>query len=377
MKKTLTLIIVLICFQSLHAQVQAIKKIIKNMYFNKDTSKRSSFVYVPVLTTAPETGVEVGGSGLYSFYTDTVSKTNVSNIFGYASITIKHQTNLTFNSNYWFPGDKFHLFAAASYINFPSYFYGIGNATSEANKDLLGEHRFKVNAEAEKKLGDYLLIGFVGGGFDYEFTDHNPASIYSTGPQVEEKQGGPTLFAGPSLIFDSRNTNTYTTSGTIVTAYLNLMQGVFSDSNYEGGFLNIEYSGFFSLNKQLVLGFDVQEQSLVGGQSPFYLLPAMGSDEMMRGYYNGRFRDRNFIAGQTELRYRISKRFAFAGFAATGEVFHTYFSSYDLKPDYGGGVRYFFDVQKGLTIRMDYGVGEQRPGESRQQGLYIAIGEAF
>jgi outer membrane protein assembly factor BamA len=126
-----------------------------------------------------------------------------------------------------------------------------------------------------------------------------------------------------------------------------------------------------------VLGFDVQEQSLVGGQSPFYLLPALGSDEMMRGYYDGRYRDRNYLAGQTELRYRVSKRFGLDGFAATGEVFHTSFDTHNLLPDYGGGIRYFFDVQKGLTIRMDYGVGEKRPSESREQGLYIALGEAF
>ena len=195
---------------------------------------------------------------------------------------------------------------------------------------------------------------------------------------MADKQGGPSVFAGPSVIFDSRNNNTYTTSGMIVTTYLNIMQGMFSNNNYQGGFFNMEYAfEFFSLNKQLVLGLDVQEQSLVGGQSPFYLLPALGSDEMMRGYYNGRFRDRNFLAGQTELRYRVSKRFGIVGFAATGEVFHTGFDPRDLKPDYGGGVRYFFDVQKGLSIRMDYGVGEKRPGESRQQGLYVALGEAF
>lgn len=348
------------------------------MYFSKDTSKHSSFVIVPVLTSAPETGIEVGGSALYSFYADTtVKNTNVSNVFGYASITTKDQTNLTLSSAYWFPGNRTHLSAAISFINFPFDFYGIGNATSQANQDKLGEHRFKLNLEAEKKLGDYLFLGIVAGGFDYQFSDSNPTSIYNTDPAVEGKQGGPSVFAGPSLIFDSRNNNTYTTSGTIVTAYLNIMQGMFTNNNYQGGFFNVEYSGFFSLDKQWVLGLDVQEQSLVGGQSPFYLLPALGSDGMMRGYYGGRFRDRNFLAGQTELRYRISKRFGIVGFAGTGEVFHTDFDPHDLKPNYGGGVRYFFDVQKGLSIRMDYGVGEKRPGESRQQGLYVALGEAF
>jgi len=152
---------------------------------------------------------------------------------------------------------------------------------------------------------------------------------------------------------------------------------VFGNNNYTGGFFNIEYSQFFLLNKAMVLGLDIQEQSLTGGQSPFYLLPALGSDEMMRGYYNGRYRDRNLIAGQTELRYRLNDRIGLVGFLGTGEVFHNNFTFPQLKPNYGGGLRYFFDVEKGLSVRLDYGVGEKPAGEVRESGFYIGLGQAF
>ncbi len=155
------------------------------------------------------------------------------------------------------------------------------------------------------------------------------------------------------------------------------MQGIYFTNPYKGGFLNIEYSQFFLLAKPLVLGVDIQEQSLTGAQSAFYLMPEMGSDEMMRGYYQGRYRDRNLIAGQTELRYRLSPRFGLAAFVGTGEVFHTDFSFPQLKPNYGGGVRYFFDIQKGLSFRLDYGVGEKPAGEPRETGFYIALGQSF
>jgi hypothetical protein len=379
MKKLFTVFVILCSVQQLFAQANLIPKFIRKMYFDKDSSKHNSFVIIPILSSAPETGVELGGSALYSFYTDSAKKsiTNVSNIFGYATITTKHQTNLSLKSSYWLPDNKYHLSTGVSYINFPFDFYGVGNNTLHANQDRVDEKRVKINLEAETKLGRYFLVGLVAGGFDYKFKSADPNGIFQTDPQVDYRSGGASIFAGPSVIFDSRNNNTYTTSGTVVTTYLNLMQGLFGNNSYQGGFFNAEYSGFFSLSKQLVLGLDVQEQSLVGGLSPFYLLPAMGSDEMMRGYYNGRFRDRNFIAGQTELRYRISQRFGIVGFAATGEVFHSSFSFNSLLPNYGGGVRYFFDVQKGLSIRMDYGVGEKRPGEPRQSGFYVALGEAF
>ena len=377
MKKFFFLILLITFFQQLQAQTNLLPGFIRKMFFEKDSAKHASLVLVPVFTSAPETGFEFGGTALVSFYSDTAgNNTNVSRVSGYGTITTKHQSNLILSTNYWFPENKFHLSGSIRYKNYPFDFYGIGNATPYANLDPLSEHQFKFNLEGEKRYGDFLL-GIVTGIFDFKFADPNQASVFNTSPLVENKSGGASAFLGPSIIFDTRNNNTYTTKGTIVTAYLNLMQGIAGNNGYSGGFFNIEYSGFFSLNKQLMLGFDAQEQSLLGGQSPFYLLPQLGSDEMMRGYYNGRFRDRNFIAGQTELRYRICDRFGIAGFAGTGEVFHTYFDAHDLKPNYGGGVRYFFDVQKGLTIRLDYGAGEKRPGETRQTGAYLALGESF
>ena len=98
---------------------------------------------------------------------------------------------------------------------------------------------------------------------------------------------------------------------------------------------------------------------------------------MMRGYYEGRFRDRNYIAGQTEIRYRINNSFGLVAFVGAGEVFHTGFSFAQLKPNYGGGVRYFFDIEKGLAIRLDYGVGQKPAGEPRISGLYVALGQSF
>jgi len=348
------------------------------MYFGKDTSKKSSFVLLPVLTSAPETGIEAGGAGLLSFYTDTLHHgTRVSNIFAYTTITTKGQNRFSISSSYWLPKNAFHFTGAISYINFPTDFYGIGNNTHKADADLVDEKRFKFSFNGEKSLGQDWYLGYVAGGFNYKEGDNNLTGIFNTSPLVEQRNGGASVYVGPSIIFDNRNNNTYTTRGMIVSAYYNIMQGILGNNGYAGGFFNIEYSQFFLLNKKLVLGLDVQEQSLTGAQSPFYLLPALGNDEMMRGYYNGRYRDRNLIAGQAELRYRLSDRIGVVGFVGTGEVFHTTFSLPQLKPDYGGGLRYFFDLEKGLSVRMDYGIGQKPTGEQRESGFYIGLGQAF
>jgi len=379
MKKLLLPFLFLLSIQSVFAQHGFLSRFINKMYFNKDTSKHSSFVLVPALSSAPETGLEIGGAALFSFYSDTISHiTNVSNLFGYSTVTTKGQVKLSLNANYWTPRNRVHYIVNTSFYSFPFYFYGIGNNTRLADQDLIDEKRYKYSFESDFNLGSHMYLGYVLGAFKYFYKyDKNRFGILNTSPLVEDKKGGAAVSIGPSFTYDSRNNNTYTTRGIIINAYYNLMHGAFINSNYKGGFFNIEYSGFVPLGEKFVWGTDIQEQSLTGASSPFYLLPQMGSDEIMRGYYGGRFRDRNYIAGQTELRYRLTRRFGLAAFAGAGEVFHSDFSFSQLKPNYGGGLRYFFDVEKGLAIRMDYGIGQKPPGEPRISGLYVALGQSF
>ncbi|HEY2583365.1 MAG TPA: polymerase [Mucilaginibacter sp.] len=378
MKRLVTLLIIFFGFKSAYAQIQYLPKFVRRMYFNEDTGRRNSFVLLPVLNSAPETGLEVGAAGLYSFYTDTIHRdTRVSNVFGYATITTKAQSRFSLSTSYWTSQNKFHYIADISYIYFPFDFYGIGNNTSAADKENVNQTRSKFDFDGEMLLGGNFYVGYVFGAFNYHFTSNNPQGLLYTDPEVQSRYGGSSIFIGPSLIFDNRNNNTYTTKGVFVRSYLNLMQGLFDNNGYQGSLFDIEYSQFFSISKKFVLGLDAEEQSLLGGSSPFYLMPQMGSDELMRGYYTGRYRDRNYIAGQAELRYRIVKSFGIVGFVGTGEVFHSDFTFPELKPNYGGGIRYFFDIQKGLSVRVDYGVGEKPAGEKRETGLYVGLGQAF
>lgn len=380
MKKLLALIIAISLSESFSPAFgqSIIPKFIRKMYFEKDTTRRSSFIIIPILSSAPETGVEAGGASLFSYYSDTLHyDTRVSNIFAYATITTKGQNRINISTTYWSPQNKYHLFAGIGRIDFPVDFYGVGNDTRKASADALGQKRYRLLLEGEKLVAKNLYVGLVGGGYKYDFTSANPAGIFNTSPQVEDRAGGTFMYIGPSLIYDSRNNNTYTTKGVMINAYYSIMRGVFANNGYNGGLFNIEYSQFIPLSKKLVLGLNMQEQSLTGSRSPIYLLPQMGNDEIMRGYYEGRYRDRNLIAAQAELRYRLSERFGVVGFVGAGEVFHTSFTLPALKPNLGGGLRYFFDVEKGLSVRVDYGFGQKPAGEQHASGLYIGLGQAF
>ena len=81
MKKLLAVILLFFSLSHAYAQTEFVKKMIKKMYFNKDTSRKPGFVVLPALSSAPETGLEVGGAALVSFYSDTLDRLPMCQIY--------------------------------------------------------------------------------------------------------------------------------------------------------------------------------------------------------------------------------------------------------------------------------------------------------
>jgi hypothetical protein len=124
---------------------------------------------------------------------------------------------------------------------------------------------------------------------------------------------------------------------------------------------------------QSVLATNVNAAS-TAGDAPFYALPSVGTGrDGLRGYTQGRYRDRVMTTAQAELRRRLSGRFGatlFGGFArvapSAGELFDT-----EALPAGGLGVRYQLTRQYRMNMRLDYAWG-------RDGGLlYFAVAEAF
>ena len=109
------------------------------------------------------------------------------------------------------------------------------------------------------------------------------------------------------------------------------------------------------------------------GNVPWSEMGALGSDVIMRGYYSGRYRDKNYIAAQAEYRVPLNKVSGFVFFAGFGEVAHTLnaFTVQGLKPDAGLGYRFTVDRRERLNIRLDYGIGRNTTN------FYFTIAEAF
>lgn len=132
---------------------------------------------------------------------------------------------------------------------------------------------------------------------------------------------------------------------------------------------------FHDMGNQQVLAWQVYGQFLKG-TVPFNQMSLLGGDMMMRGYYQGRYRDRNQLSAQVEYRFLplpFSRRFGAVVFGGMGTVAP---SVDDFRAKYarftaGAGVRYLLFRKRDIFIRLDVGFTREGPG------FYLYTGEAF
>ncbi|HEY0299087.1 MAG TPA: hypothetical protein VGB84_07700 [Arachidicoccus sp.] len=344
----------------------------------KDTVRRNSFFPFPTGAVAPETGLEYGAAAIYSFYLDKNDKgTRVSTLNFLGTHTTKNQTALKLVSDIWSKQNKYHYYTEFRYKNYPYDFYGVGADTKSMDKDVINEKSAIAIVGIDKKIVKRYYIGLRAGFEKYAYHDLDVAGTLAAG-NYYGKNGGKQAYVGVEQIYDSRDNITYTTKGLYANLSFNYTPDFFGAENFHGSSMSFDGRYFTPLNDKITLAFNGNYQEISGKKIPFYLLEQLGSQDMMRGYYQGRFQDKNLVAMQTEFRYRFIARIAIVAFGGYGTVYgQEKFSTDMLKPNYGLGIRYFFDLSKDLAMRLDYGVGQRLPNEKRFSGVYFSMSEAF
>ena len=147
MKRLIVFLLLTAIAHPLLAQKKLIQKLLSN---EKDTTRKASFMPIPVLGYAQETGFEFGLGALYSFYIDRKDTTNrSSNFSGMASYSTKKTYNLALRGDAWTKGNRYHLIGELRFKKMPFNFYGIGNNTLKSNEDKLIQQQFKALFDVE------------------------------------------------------------------------------------------------------------------------------------------------------------------------------------------------------------------------------------
>jgi len=342
-----------------------------------DSTQKADLIALPTVGYAQETGLEYGAIGTYHFYVDRENlSSRTSNITLQGTLTTKKQKNIKFLTDIWTKNNAYHILSEFRYRDWPFNFYGLGNDTRKTDEDRLEQKMARAKVAVEKQLAPRFYAG-LNANFEYfAFSDKEPGGIFETSP-LSGRTGGRHLALGVSALYDSRNVTTYSTNGFYARLKYAYAPDFWGGENFSGSQWEADIRGFQPLAQMLTLaGQFVYRRTDGGSDMPFYVHHDMGGDMTMRGYYLGRYKDKNYAAAQAEIRWRFLSRFGAIGFAGTGSTFSGR-NAPRLVPGYGIGLRYFFSLEHHSTVRFDYAIGEQRPGEKRQSGFYLSIAEAF
>ena len=357
--------LIFICFIIFSAPILAQSK------DSTDVSGFSVFGY-PYAFYTPETNFAFGAGGLVYFRTDKIPKLNLSSVLASFYYTINNQYDITLTPELYFADNDYILKGNFSFGNSIDKFYGVGSAVPEISApDYLTQY-FTVNLNAQIKISGQLETGIIYDFFNSKISDkkENP---FLNGKNILGGDGGISSGLGAKIVYDSRDYIYLPTSGGYyeisAVFYGNELAGDFNFSDYL-----VDLRKYFSISDGHLLTFQLYGNFMTGNP-PFYELPRLGGSTTMRGYYFGRYRDKNYFSAQTEIKNWFWEEFnlGIVFFAGLGDVAGKFsdFKLTQLQYSYGFGLRYIFDEKERLTVRADFGFGKNT------NGIYFAMQESF
>ncbi|MCX8123550.1 MAG: outer membrane protein assembly factor [Spirochaetes bacterium] len=290
------------------------------------------------------------------------------------AVTFTHTQNDQFIfqvfPEFYFLRDRYHIKNEFQYMNYPDKFYGIGQETTDDNKESYTSRIFSFKNIIERALIPGFYIGLLYHIDVRKTTQAEEGGVIDTN-QVPGSDKGRVSGLGITVNFDNRDDILFTRDG----SYANLTITQYSKyikSDFDYIDVTFDYRFFepFWFSHVLAVQFF---SGYIHGQAPFYLLSQMGGAKLMRGLYEGRFRDRNVVVVQAEYRVPLFWRFSGCGFGGAGQVAPTLrdFNKKHIVYTWGGGLRFKIKKEQSLNIRLDVGFSKNF------YGVYVTIGEAI
>lgn len=248
----------------------------------------------------------------------------------------------------------------------PDNYYGVGQDSLYENEDEYNKSSVSLYLKLSKRIKENIVLGPI---FEYAYYDIDGLEELSENKKTNLAGMGLKLeYDTRDRIFDARKGS----FSELSLVYYNKAFG--GDENFSRA--NLDFRTYKNLFKN-TLAFQTVFIS-ENGDVPFYELMGYGGSNIMRGYNEGRYIDKNTIASQVEYRFKISKKFRAAIFAGAGEVFSGIdnFEMGKFKKSYGMGLRYVIDEKAGINFRIDIAFNEQE-GEEDRKGMYFTVMEAF
>lgn len=327
----------------------------------------------PYAYYTPETELAFGAGGIVTFYTseERILRPSKSTVSAY--YTTKKQYKFSLSPQLYFGENSLFISSDLNYGYYVDKFWGIGEDSPETGDEGYTSRAFAFNANVQVKPPKHLF-GNTRTGIVYDLQNRTIADKEQN-PYLSDSlagsDGGVFSGLGFNLIWDSRDDIFWPTKG-VFSQGKAVFYGPALGSDFDFGKVEVDIRTYRALGLDRVLALQIY-MNTVDGSPPFYTYPALGGQRIMRGYYEGRYRDKKYIATQVEYRSHLWKRLGYVVFAGVGNVAARWADQQigDLKASLGGGLRFRFSKTEKVNLRADMGFGRST------NGVYFGLEEAF
>lgn len=341
-------------------------------YFNDANKNKKhkkfdfSIIGGPHYSTDTKLGLGLVAAGLYRTNpNDTILPPSNVSLFGDVSTVGFYMLGI--RGTHIFPQDKYRADYTVYFYSFPCDYWGMGYdmGNDDSNKSEMKRWQARIKGSFLFHLGSNFYIGPMV-SYDYVIGKNVERPELLNGMDRHTWN----LCAGFSAVYDSRDVLTYPHQG----LYINLTQCFrprFMGNDYAFSTTELQVDAYQKVWKGAILAEDFRTMLNFGNPS-WGMMALLGNSNSMRGYYEGRYRDKHKMEAQVELRQHIWKRNSLTVWVGAGTVFSKFSNirSRHILPNYGLGYRWEF--KKNVNVRLDYGFGK-----AGQSGFLFSINEAF
>jgi outer membrane protein assembly factor BamA len=284
-------------------------------------------------------------------------------------------------ANIWTRNNNYNFIVDWRFFKYPQDTYGLGSDSKLTDAFGLEFKHLRLHQSVLKRIGKSFFVG-AGFFFDKRWDITQELDPENKNEDVERYGlGQKSSSTGPAAIvsYDSRTNSINPLKGLYTNVQLRAnMKGLGSTNNWQS--LVVDIRKYFNLPRgsQNTLAFWNYNWLTVGGKPPYLDLPSTGwdpSNNIGRGYIQGRFRSTNLLYFESEYRFALTKNGLFGGVLFANAQSVSDWPSKNFKkvsPAGGLGIRIKVNKTSGANIAIDYGFGMDG-----SRGLFVNLGEVF
>lgn len=332
---------------------------------------RSGWAALPIGTYTPETSLGLGAFASHFFRLGGDSgETRPSSVSVVGLYTLREQLIMELIPEVYWDRERWHLWSRLDYRRYPNQLYAIGSRSPRSSEESYSEDRMRFQGLVDRALaGDLRIEGKIE-IISMALREKKPGGLLDT-DTLPGSDGGRSISLTAGILWDSRDHLLAPHRGELHEVAVTTA-GEAIGSEYAFSSVVFDFRKYVPITATNTLAVQLYTE-LKGGNVPFYKLAQLGGEDMLRGLYQGRFRDKALCALQAEYRLPLFWRFSGVMHAALGQVARDASALAFDTPEWslGAGGRVLLNTDEKLNLRADLGVSREG------YGIYIGIGEAF